>query len=305
MSQDSEDFNVVRTGGAVAEPCVSQQHDMKLPLNIRPSTGPLKEANGSTEIWPGPDERTYSGNNGSLEVIIEADVASETSRSNRGSLLKCPENTDEDPCDQVSSSAICSEENPPLPCSPMRDKFVVEEREKNLYDCRRAYSYPATNYIITGFEMRESRSDGESCACPTKIPATRSRSVSATCSNRRPVFHHRIDNVAFDSTPITGPLLFDRKFNLAAFSKPSLISFDERSSSVVLAFNPYEVLDLGPQIVIENAPRSNVFENDANVERNDEELKGQNASDIVTRRLRLASFESTDQSLLVKHKQNS
>lgn len=301
-SQDSEDFKVVPAGGAVAEPFVPQQHDMKLPLTIRPSTGPLKEANGSTEIWS--DERKCSGTNGSLEVIIEADVTSETARSNRGSLLKCPENTDEDPCDQVSSS-VCSEETPPLPCSPMRDKFVVEERENNLYDCRRSYSYPATNYIITGFGMHEPRSDGESCACLTKIPATRSRSVSATCSNRRPIFHHRIDNVAFDSTPITGPLLFDRKFNLAAFSKPSLISFDERSSSVVLAFNPYEVLDLGPQIVIESAPRSNVFENDANVERNNEELRGHNASDVVTRRLKLASFESTDQSLLVKHKQNS
>ncbi|XP_065214421.1 rapamycin-insensitive companion of mTOR isoform X2 [Planococcus citri] len=110
------------------------------------------------------DERKTTTNH-NLEVIVETDALSEATKSERGSMRDGSEvdDTEGKLCDYKTIDRI-----PKLDDGP-----------KSHHDCRRAYSYPATSYIVTGFGSAfPNLCSNESVGVPT----TRSRSFSTNCS---------------------------------------------------------------------------------------------------------------------------
>ncbi len=203
---------------------------------------------GNNSIETGREEQK-SNNNGNLEVIIETDSNLETVKTSTRSAF------DRDHVGDLGEKR-CYRSSPPKECcdatprrsSPERDKQFADERSKSLFDCRRAYSYPATNHIVTGFGFYDPNMP---CAYSFKFPATRSRSVSATCSyiseisvTRHQKFLKRISDKTVNASSVTDSLSIDPQFsNRTSFSKRSMLSLGNASSSVLLSLeNPFDLL---------------------------------------------------------------
>lgn len=288
------------------ESCISHS-DSKSSQYENPSTSLSKDTLSSNVSDSKSEEHTATGNAG-LEVIIETDVTSETSKNERNVVLKRDDNAENALPTNPNWSGVTSEH-----CLSVQSKRVIAgERSKNLYDCRRAYSYPATNYIISGFGIHDMNSVTP-YTCAARIGTTRSRSVSATCSyipemaiKRHFTFpHHQGMNELTTFSPL---MLDERLKNFAAsFTKHSVLSFGDRSPSVVLAFeNPYNVIDLDSQLLLRAGDASVnkvLFDDSPNALKCDE--SGTKLSDndaVVSRHRKLADFEPPDNTtFLLEH----
>lgn len=324
-----------------------------------PSSSATAATADHTLLLSSDDRKPNSSN--TLEVIVETDAISETAKSDQGSVLEYDslEHHADKQLPETAVATATATTSDETGSSPVRlglcggveggdgrcgkPRYNYEERIKSLYDCRRAYSYPATNYVVNGFGLADpilrnfAESDNADDSVVT-VPATRSRSVSA-CSyiseiSFKPYLFRRggggggSDDTAtkvLSSSSITSSLLLDRfssKSTTTAFSRRSLISVSDRSSSVVLRLkNPYDVLniDLRPHIVFKNrqsgdyeydrtknnSTSNNNNNNNNNNNTNDNILvTNVTSTDTVQRHRKLAAFESPDQTVLLKHNPN-
>lgn len=273
----------------------SSQTDLKLTITHAPNSH--KDANSTDN----PTDERKSAANHNLEVIVESDALSEATKSERGSMQGGSEIDDSEskPCDFKSSDGILKH----------------DDGSKHHHNCRRAYSYPATNYIVTGFGSAYSNLSANDSGA---VQTTRSRSFSTNCSyiseiSLKPcATRNKNENLkTFDTSSLKGSLVFSGTApdNLCPSNNCScsLISIADRSSSVVLTLNkPFEVLNFESTIVIKNQSLGQYKHgsDDAAEKRNNQNEILNNVTGAVQRNRKLATFESPDPSLLLKHNPN-
>lgn len=298
--QENDDSKLTTLNNSFVE-SFSSQIESKPPIAMK-SPSIFKDVSNSENVT----EERKNNTNGNLEVIVEADIIFETAKNE---IVEISEYEGE-LCSRSSHLIECC--NNTSQYTPLIDKSQSEGCTKNLYDYRRAYSYPVTNQI-TDFRIQD---PNKQYMYSYKVPTTRSRSVSAICSyiseisvTQHQTMFNTIDDMSHNPSSISDSLLLDNKINNLKFTERSLISLKDRSSSVLLAFeNPYNVLDLRSQILIKDGSVQNVYEYDKNKpdvgDGKNEKVLTKNLTDAVKRHRKRATFESPDQNLLLKHNQN-